>query len=65
MEQGKIWQVIKHSPTALAGVIVGAVLMYGASQFPVFFEANWGTEQSYIRFDNRIERWCEAMNVTE
>ena len=63
MGYGQYQQIIKRLPTVLAGVMVGAVLMYGMGRFPVLIEVNWGAEESHVRFDSRTERWCEAVSV--
>ena len=63
MDWQQIWQIAKRSPAALVGVLAGAVLMYGANQFPVLIEATWGEEESHIKFDSRMERWCEVAEV--
>lgn len=65
MKYEQIWQVTKRLPTALAGVAIGAALMYGTSQFPVLVEVTWGGEESYVKFDNRMEHWCEARMIAD
>lgn len=65
MDWQQLWQIVKRSPAVLGGVLLGATLMYGANQFPLLIEATWGGEQSELRFDSRVEQWCEAVEVND
>jgi hypothetical protein len=59
MSYEQIQLIIKRAPTLLTGTLLGAVIMYGISRFPVLVEINWGIEERQIKFDNRTEHWCE------
>jgi hypothetical protein len=57
--------IVKRAPALLTGVIIGGVIVYGISRFPVLVEIKWSIEEHHIKFDNRTERWCgETKTVT-